>query len=110
VHTWTCRKKKELAVRAHGHHQILGQHDSELLISYLTVPYLRLPLVLTFFASDDRLHKLQSRKLRAILDSVLFEPGRCAVARWLRQTDPRPDAARLARTGTWGWTWWAWPR
>jgi hypothetical protein len=55
---------------------VLGQHDSELLISYLTVPYLRLPLVLTFFASDDRLHKLQSAQLRGILDAVLFEPGR----------------------------------
>jgi len=56
--------------------QILGQHDSELLLSYLTVPYIRLPLVLTFFASDDRLHKLQSTKLRDILDSVMFEPNR----------------------------------
>lgn len=56
--------------------QILGQRDSELLISFLTVPYIRLPLVLTFFASDDRVHKLQSLKLRNILDSLLFEPGR----------------------------------
>ena len=31
--------------------QVLSQRDSELLISYLTVPYLRVPLVLTFFAS-----------------------------------------------------------
>ncbi|CAK9003801.1 Calmodulin, partial [Durusdinium trenchii] len=29
--------------------QILGQHDSELLLSYLTVPYIRLPLTPTFF-------------------------------------------------------------
>ena len=35
--------------------QVLGQRDSELLISFLTVPYIRLPLVLNFFASDDRL-------------------------------------------------------
>lgn len=66
------KKAKEVTIRQ----QILGQHDSELLISFLTVPYLRLPLVLTFFASDDRLHKLQSHKLRNILDSVMFEPGR----------------------------------
>eukprot|EP00808_Paulinella_micropora_P008730 g77250.t1 len=56
--------------------QVLGQYDSELLISYLTVPYLRLPLVLSFFATEDRIHKLTSDKLRRILDSVLFEPGR----------------------------------
>ena len=38
--------------------------------------YLRVPLVLSFFATEDRIHKLQSAKLRGILDSVLFEPGR----------------------------------
>ena len=53
----------------------LGQHDSELLLSYLTVPYLRIPLVVSFFASDDRIHSLQSRTLQALLDAVLFEPG-----------------------------------
>ena len=55
----------------------LSQRDSELLLSYLTVPYLRMPLVLTFFSSNDRIHKLGSKKLRRILDSVLFEPQRC---------------------------------
>ena len=54
----------------------LGQRDSELLISFLTVPYLRLPLVLNFFATDDRVHKLALPRLRDILDSVVFEPGR----------------------------------
>jgi hypothetical protein len=54
---------------------VLNQRDSELLISYLTVPYMRLPLLLTFFGSEDRIHKLQSGQLRAVLDSVLFEPG-----------------------------------
>ena len=50
--------------------------DSELLISYLTVPYLRIPLVLSLFATEDRLHSLRSPELQALLDSVLFEPGR----------------------------------
>ena len=36
----------------------LGQHDAELLLSYLTVPYLRVPLVVSFFATDDRIHSL----------------------------------------------------
>lgn len=56
--------------------QVLGQRDSELLLSILTVPYLRPSLCITFFASDDRVHKLQSTPLRNILDSCLFEPGR----------------------------------
>jgi hypothetical protein len=58
------------------HGQVLNQRDSELLISYLTVPYMRLPLLLTFFSSEDRIHKLQSKELRSILDSVMFEPGK----------------------------------
>ena len=53
----------------------LGQHDSELLLSYLTVPYLRIPLVISFFASDDRIHSLQLPKLQLLLDAALFEPG-----------------------------------
>ena len=46
-----------------GHSRALGQHDAELLLSYLTVPYLRIPLVVSFFASDDRIHSLQVSKL-----------------------------------------------
>lgn len=53
----------------------LGQHDSELLLSYLTVAYLRVPLVVSFFASEDRIHLLQVPKLQKLLDAVLFEPG-----------------------------------
>lgn len=53
----------------------LGQRDSEMLLSYLTVPYIRIPLVLSFFATEDRIHALQSRQLQNVLESVLFEPG-----------------------------------
>ena len=49
----------------------LGQHDSELLLSYLTVPYLRVPLVVSFFASEDRIHLLQMPKLQAMLAATL---------------------------------------
>lgn len=59
----------------------LGQHDAELLLSYLTVPYLRIPLVVSFFSSEDRIHLLQVPKLQALLDAVLFEPGSFLPAR-----------------------------
>jgi thiol-disulfide isomerase/thioredoxin len=62
-----------------GEGQIINQRDSELLFSYLTVPYIRLPLVLAFFSHDDRVHKLQSEALKDILDSVAFEPGKYLV-------------------------------
>ena len=58
----------------------LSQRDSELLLSFLTVPYIRMPLVLQFFSSNDRIHKLCSHKLRGILDAVLFEPQACLEA------------------------------
>lgn len=56
--------------------EAIGQQDSELLLSYLTVPYLRIPLVLSFFASEDRIHALRSKDLQAVVDSVVFEPGK----------------------------------
>jgi hypothetical protein len=61
----------------------LGQRDSELLISYLTVPYLRIPLVMTFFSTEDRIHALKSKQLQDVFDSVLFEPGRYLPS-WLK--------------------------
>jgi hypothetical protein len=33
-------------------------------------------LIINFFAAEDRVHKLASSKLQAILDAVLFEPGK----------------------------------
>lgn len=55
---------------------LVGQRDSELLISYLTVPYMRIPLCLAFFSTEDRVHTLKNRKLQDVLDSVVFEPGK----------------------------------
>ena len=72
LHMWELPDFGELDV---GHARALGQHDAELLLSYLTAPYLRVPLVVSFFASDDRVHSLQAPKLQKLLDAVLFQPG-----------------------------------
>lgn len=48
----------------------LKQQDCELLISYLTVPYIRIPLVLNFFADPDRINTLGDEEIRAVLDGV----------------------------------------
>ena len=53
----------------------LSAQNSELLLQYLTAPYLRVPLVLEFFASEMRLASLSSADVQACLDSCLFEPG-----------------------------------
>ena len=72
LHMWDLPDFGELDL---GHSRALGQHDAELLLSYLTVPYLRIPLVASFFASDDRIHSLQSPTLQKLLDAVFFQPG-----------------------------------
>jgi hypothetical protein len=53
----------------------LAQRDSELLLSYLTVGYIRLPLVVAFFSQEDRVHALRDSTIRRVLDSCVFEPG-----------------------------------
>ena len=53
----------------------LGQHDAELLLQYLTVPYLRVPLLLRFFAEPTRTMALAHAPLQRVLDAALFEPG-----------------------------------
>jgi hypothetical protein len=54
----------------------LGQRDSELILSYLTVPYLRIPLVVNFFASDNRVQALKSKALRDMLEYSVVEAGK----------------------------------
>ena len=38
----------------------LSQSSSELLLSFLTVPYIRIPLVINFFASPENLNALSN--------------------------------------------------
>ena len=53
----------------------LAPRACELLVQYLTAPYLRVPLVLQFFADQMRVMALSSAELQSVLDAVLFEPG-----------------------------------
>lgn len=51
----------------------LSLEDSESLLSYLTVPFMAAPLVLSFFAKD-RVGILLHKPFRALIEAVLFEP------------------------------------
>jgi hypothetical protein len=44
-------------------------------MSYLTVPYLRIPLVLNFFSNPEHIGALSSLDVQSLIDSVVFEPG-----------------------------------
>ncbi len=59
----------------------LRAHDSELLLQYLTAPYIRIPLVMQFFADPQHLLALWSMDLQEVLEAVLFEPGAWQPAR-----------------------------
>ncbi|RHY32657.1 hypothetical protein DYB32_002374 [Aphanomyces invadans] len=51
----------------------LSMEESEYLLCYLTVPYTRIPLVLNFFSSRDRVMYLFNTSLQSLLRAVLFE-------------------------------------
>ena len=53
----------------------LSARDAELLLTYLTAPYIRIPLLLHFFADQQRLNALSSSRMQEILEAALFEPG-----------------------------------
>jgi hypothetical protein len=57
---------------------VLSPSDSERFIQFLTAPYIRIPLILDFFANGDptRLTALKTKSLQLIVDAALFEPGR----------------------------------
>ena len=65
---------KELPTFGH----VLSPSDSEKFVQFLTVPYIRIPLILDFFANGDpgRLSALKAKSLQTIVDAALFEPGR----------------------------------
>eukprot|EP00435_Cladocopium_sp_Y103_P037714 s365_g10.t1 len=60
----------------------LKPSESELLLTYLLAPYMRIPLILNFFWDKQRMTLLQEPQLQAILEAVLFEPGP-----WLSQKE-----------------------
>ncbi|KAG2527068.1 hypothetical protein JM18_003170 [Phytophthora kernoviae] len=57
------------------YHGTLSAEESEYLMSYLTVPYTRIPLVVSFFSSRDRVTYLFNPLLQQLFRAVLFEGG-----------------------------------
>ncbi|KAK1937540.1 hypothetical protein X943_002698 [Babesia divergens] len=53
----------------------LGRRDSELLLQYLTASYVRIPLIMQFFASEANLHAVASAPLQKVVMASVFEPG-----------------------------------
>eukprot|EP00796_Vickermania_ingenoplastis_P003610 gene3610-2550_t len=53
----------------------LSQEEAETLLSLLTTPYLRIPLILDFFASGDRSSHLLVKEVQDVLRAALFEPA-----------------------------------
>ena len=60
--------------------------DAELLLQFLTAPYLRIPLMLQFFGEGARIECLSCPVLQQVVAAALFEP-------WHFQQDPTAVAA-----------------
>ena len=64
----------------------LGKHltvqEAEVLLSYFTVPYMRIPLVVGWLASGDRVTLLFQKYMQGLLKAVLFEQGP-----WIREDE-----------------------
>lgn len=77
----------------------INSEELERLMSYLTAPYLRLPLVLEFF-SQDRVNTLLNARLREILHYCLFQPLAYANTHKLSRYVPAPRNQRNSYLGT----------
>ena len=72
--------------------------DVELLLSYLLAPYLRVPLLMRFFAMPGHTQALAQLELQEVLDAALFEPGlwQPDTKKVMPDTIPAPDRGCLA--------------
>ena len=75
----------------------MNTEESEVLLSCLTAPYVRIPLVLDFFASQDRHTYLFVQEVQEVLRAVLFEPGAYVSPVVLARADPRAVPMRLSK-------------
>ncbi|AIO00701.1 hypothetical protein LPMP_311130 [Leishmania panamensis] len=75
----------------------MNVEESEVLLSCLTAPYVRIPLVLDFFASQDRHTYLFVYEVQEVLRAVLFEPAAYASPTVLSHADPRSVPMRLSK-------------
>jgi hypothetical protein len=75
----------------------LSPRFCEVLMQYLTAPYLRIPLVLEFFADQMRICALSSHELQGVVDSCLFEPGiwQAEYAKDIPETIPAKGIAHI---------------
>ena len=75
----------------------LGARECELMLQYLTAPYLRIPLLMGFFSNESRLRCLKSKELQEVLDAALFEPGRWQSTATMEPplTVPAPNRAHI---------------
>ncbi|CCD20481.1 hypothetical protein, conserved, partial [Trypanosoma vivax Y486] len=75
---------------------VMSVEESEVLLTSLTAPYLRLPLILDFFASQDRHTYLFSTSVQNLFRAALFEPSAYATEEE-QKVEPALVPMRLGR-------------
>lgn len=73
----------------------MSPEEAEVMLSCLTTPYLRIPLVLDFLSSQDRNTYLFVPEVQEALRAVLFEPAAYVSPETLHTADPRSVPMRL---------------
>lgn len=73
----------------------MSPEECEVVLSCLTTPYLRIPLLLDFFSLQDRHTYLFVGEMQRALRAVLFEPAAYVSPEKLRAADPRTVPMRL---------------
>lgn len=75
----------------------LKASDVEVMLQTLLAPYLRIPLLLNFFADPSRTSALSCPELQHMLDAALFEPGEWQpnIPKALPKTIPAPSRDHL---------------
>ena len=72
----------------------LGPKNCELMLQYLTTPYMRIPMLLKFFAMEARLKALKNKQIQEVLDAALFEPGQWQESKYKTCPQSVPAAGR----------------
>eukprot|EP00439_Symbiodinium_sp_Y106_P005937 s4972_g1.t1 len=75
--------------------EMLRASDAEALLSFLTVPYIRMPLVMAFFTTGDRVNSLFDRGLQEILEAL----WRGWLDAWLSELHGLAQQAAAAASG-----------
>eukprot|EP00439_Symbiodinium_sp_Y106_P025929 s1345_g3.t1 len=76
----------------------LSPSEAEVVLTMLLAPYLRIPLLLGYLGTSERVGALADERLQGVLEAAVFEPGP-----WRSSTRPPeiPEARKMVQAAVW---------